>query len=120
MESRAEAGGRKFSEDAMMDEAASLIADRAAEPLSLLELARELGLSPVQFTRRFRAAFQETPSSYLKSLRLAKARLLLKDSELNLARIAERCGYENGFYLSRVFTNSTGMSPAEYRKRHRL
>jgi AraC-like DNA-binding protein len=120
MESRAEAGGRKFSEDAMMDEAASIIADRAAEPLSLLELARELGLSPVQFTRRFRAAFQETPSSYLKSLRLAKARLLLKDSELNLARIAERCGYENGFYLSRVFTNSTGMSPAEYRKRHRL
>lgn len=120
MESRVEAAERKFTEDALMDEAASILAARSAEPLSLLDLARTLGLSPVQLTRRFRAAFQETPSSYLKSLRLAKARSLLKDSDLTLARIAERCGYENGFYLSRVFTNTTGMSPAEYRKRHRL
>lgn len=120
MESRAAAGEEIFTEDALMAEAAAMIAGGAAGPLSLLALARTLGLSPVQFTRRFRAAFQETPSAYLKSVRLAKARTLLKESELNLAQIAERCGYENGFYLSRVFSQSTGMSPAEYRKRHRV
>ncbi|OKP96941.1 helix-turn-helix transcriptional regulator [Paenibacillus sp. P46E] len=120
MESREAAGVGKFTEDALMADAAAAITAQAWEPLSLLDTARSLGLSPVQLTRRFREAFGETPSSYLKSIRLTKARTLLKDSELTLAQIAERCGYENGFYLSRVFTNASGMSPAEYRKRHRV
>ncbi|MBW4084974.1 AraC family transcriptional regulator [Paenibacillus sp. S150] len=120
MENREAAGPGKFTEDALMAEAAAAIAAQAWTPLSLLDTARSLGLSPVQLTRRFREAFGETPSAYLKSLRLAKARTLLKDSGLTLAQIAERCGYENGFYLSRVFTDASGISPAEYRKRHRV
>ncbi|WP_172195039.1 AraC family transcriptional regulator [Saccharibacillus qingshengii] len=111
---------RRFSEDALMSRAAAAIEARAGAPLLLEALAAELGLSPVRLTRRFRAAFGETPSHYLKAVRLREARRLLDDTELTLAQIAERCGYENGFYLSRVFTQDTGMPPSEYRRRRRI
>ncbi len=111
---------RKFTEDALMAEAAALLEQHAGTSLSLQNIARSLALSPVQLTRRFQEAFQETPSQYLKSIRLKRAKKLLQDSELNLTQIAERCGYENGFYLSRVFSKTMGMSPTEYRKRHRV
>lgn len=121
MESHREAlPERKFTEDALMSDAAGLLEECCGEAVSLREIAGSLGLSPVQFTRRFQEAFQETPSRYLKAIRLGKARTLLKESELNLTEIAERCGYENGFYLSRVFSNAMGMSPSEYRRRHRV
>lgn len=110
----------RFTEDALMARAAAEIEARFGAPLPLEALAAELGLSPVQFTRRFRAAFGDTPSRFLKSLRLARARRLLGDTELTLAEIAERCGYENGFYLSRVFTAETGLPPSEYRRRRRV
>ncbi|OWA34972.1 hypothetical protein B9G55_14640 [Saccharibacillus sp. O16] len=110
----------RFTEDALMARAAAEIEARFAAPLPLEALAAELGLSPVQFTRRFRAAFGETPSRFLKTLRLERARRLLGDTELTLAEIAERCGYENGFYLSRVFTAENGIAPSEYRRRRRV
>ncbi|WP_438347401.1 helix-turn-helix domain-containing protein [Paenibacillus sp. FA6] len=111
---------RKFTEDALMSDAAGFIEERCGKAVSLQEIARSLALSPVQFTRRFQEAFNETPSQYLKTIRLRRARSLLNDSELNLTQIAERCGYENGFYLSRVFSNAMGMSPSEYRRKHRV
>ncbi|AIQ68180.1 hypothetical protein PGRAT_11585 [Paenibacillus graminis] len=111
---------RKFTEDVLMAEAAVLLEEQAGETVSLQELAHRLALSPVQLTRRFREAFQETPSDYLKAVRLKKARSLLAASTLTLAQIAERCGYENGFYLSRVFSKAMGVSPSEYRRRSRV
>ncbi|WP_339169692.1 helix-turn-helix domain-containing protein [Paenibacillus sp. FSL R5-0341] len=111
---------RKFTEDALMAEAAFLLEEWAGEAVSLRALAERLALSPVQFTRRFREAFQETPSDYLKAIRLKKAKALLADSRLTLTQIAERCGYENGFYLSRVFSSTIGISPSEYRRRHQV
>ncbi|WP_339784340.1 helix-turn-helix transcriptional regulator [Paenibacillus sp. FSL R7-0313] len=110
----------KFTEDALMAEAAVLLEEWAGEAVSLRMLAEHLALSPVQLTRRFREAFQETPSDYLKAIRLKKAKALLADSRLTLTQIAERCGYENGFYLSRVFSSTIGISPSEYRRRHQV
>jgi len=110
----------KFTEDALMAEAAVLLEEWAGEAVSLRMLAEHLALSPVQLTRRFREAFQETPSDYLKAIRLKKAKALLADSRLTLTQIAERCGYENGFYLSRVFSYTIGISPSEYRRRHQV
>ncbi len=110
----------KFTEDALMAEAAVLLEEWAGEAVSLRTLAEHLALSPVQLTRRFREAFQETPSDYLKAIRLKKAKDLLADSRLTLTQIAERCGYENGFYLSRVFSSTIGISPSEYRRRHQV
>jgi AraC family transcriptional regulator len=88
--------------------------------MTMQELAAALSITPVQLTRRFRAAYQATPSEFVTGIRLQKACLLLEDSTQSIEIIAQQCGYENGFYLSRVFSAKLGLTPSKYRKLHRL
>lgn len=92
----------------------------AHEQLSLKALADQLRLSPVQLTRRFQAAFHQTPSEFLTKERISQAARYLTETTKTLDVIARECGYENGFYLSRVFTKKMKMSPSEYRRTHRI
>ncbi|UQZ33104.1 hypothetical protein C2I18_05740 [Paenibacillus sp. PK3_47] len=115
-----ETQGQGVKDDALMMEAAARIASGAAGPFNLRDLADGLGLSPVQMTRRFRRTYGQTPSEYLKALRLERARMMLRDTEMTLAEIAEAAGYDNGFYLSRVFTRTFGITPSAFRKNHHV
>jgi YesN/AraC family two-component response regulator len=59
----------------------------------------------------------ENPSKYLISLRLNKAKYLLKSNkELSIKDIGEAVGYPNQFYFSRIFKTVVGKSPACYRE----
>ncbi|SFL73220.1 Helix-turn-helix domain-containing protein [Paenibacillus sp. 1_12] len=106
--------------DSKIVEATRRLQQYAYEPISLKELSASLDLSPVQFTRKFHAAHGTTPIDYLTTLRIQKAQKLLLETEMTLEQIAERCGYESGFYLSRVFTRKMKVSPSHYRKMHRV
>jgi AraC family transcriptional regulator len=88
--------------------------------LNIKQVADQLKMTPVQLTRRFRAAYGQKPSAYLSDLRLGKACRLLEETPLTIDVIARRCGYENGFYLSRVFRKKKGMTPSRYRTIHRV
>lgn len=105
--------------DLLMIEAEERMRANALKGVSLTSLSKELGLSSVQFTRRFKAAFQVTPLDYLTEIKLNYARVLLVESSLTLSEIAAECGYENGFYLSRLFSKKMNMSPSQYRHMHR-
>ncbi|MCS7463296.1 AraC family transcriptional regulator [Paenibacillus doosanensis] len=116
----AELAGRQPADDPAMRRAQEWLRRHAFGPVVLKRLSRELGLSPVQFTRRFQAAYRITPMDYLTSLRIQLAQRLLLETDWTLERIAEQCGYENGFYLSRVFSKTMNMSPSQFRSRHRV
>lgn len=106
--------------DEQMDRARSFLTDHAFVNHSMLDLAKSLGLTPVQFTRRFRKAFAQTPTEFINDLRLTRARHLLENTAFTLDVIAFQCGYENGFYLSRVFTQKIGKAPSVYRSMYRV
>lgn len=106
------------SEDELMNWAAEWLLEHAYEPINLQELAENICLSPVQLTRRFQKAFRMTPTEFIKRLRMHRAAKLLLDTELTLDQISEKCGYDNGFYLSRVFSNYMKISPSKYRKQN--
>jgi AraC-like DNA-binding protein len=108
------------AEDPLMQRASRYLQQHAYEALSMRALAATLSLSPVQLTRRFRAAYGLTPSTYLTALRMQKVRTLLLETDLTLEEIAQRCGYENCFYLSRVFFKNMQLSPSHFRKRYRV
>jgi len=108
------------SDDPLINRAALIIQKQAWEGISLKTLADSLGLNPVQLTRRFQKALHITPSQFLKSIRMKRARNLLAETNLTLNQIAKRCGYENGFYLSRIFTHFEKMSPSQYRRTHQV
>lgn len=106
------------SEDKLMNKTADWLLKHAYEPINLKELAEHIGLSPVQLSRRFQKAFRMTPTEFIKRLRMHRTAKLLLDTELTLDEISEKCGYDNGFYLSRVFTNFMKISPSKYREQN--
>lgn len=113
-------GGLRFPDDPIMDLAGRIIREEACTPLSLGHLAERLGLTPVQLTRRYKAVFGVSPSEHVLELRMRHACSLLTGTTFSLETIAEACGYETGFYLSRIFTRKMGMSPSAYRKAYQI
>lgn len=111
---------RSAQDDPQMLEAERWLQQHAFGPVRVKELGETFGLNAVQFTRRFQAAFGRTPMDYLTGLRLQKAQTLLAETRLPLEEIAGMCGYESGFYLSRMFTRKLKLSPSHYRKMNRL
>lgn len=108
------------TKDPIVRNAVNHLQNHAFEPLSLQELADQAALSQSQFSRRFQASMGVTPIVFLTGIRMQKAQNLLLGSELNLEEIAQQCGYQNGFYLSRVFKKRYGVSPSQFRKTYRF
>ncbi|MHA6480363.1 helix-turn-helix domain-containing protein [Paenibacillus sp. strain BS8-2] len=107
-------------DDPLMQEVHAHIEAAYDQPLQIQELAYRFGLSPVQLSRRYQRAYGSNPSEQLLRLRLWKACYLLTHTRFSLDAIAQRCGFANGFYLSRVFTKQRGMSPSAYRLANRV
>jgi AraC-like DNA-binding protein len=57
-----------------------------------------------------------TPREYLRRYRLELARRLLETTDLPIAHIADRCGFESLSHFTRTFKNAFGISPARYRE----
>ncbi|MBD2848605.1 helix-turn-helix transcriptional regulator [Paenibacillus sp. IB182496] len=106
--------------DAVMREAKRWLDEHALRPLRLEDLALRLGLSRVAFTRQFSASYGSSPKAYLTELRLEQAKRLLLDTDYTLDHIAGLCGYDNGYYFSRVFVRQEHIRPSEYRRTYRL
>ena len=83
--------------------------------LSLQRASDYLHISPQYLSRLFKAETGETFGSFLADFRAKKAIILLKDQELKIYEIAERCGYATQHYFSNAFKKETGMSPMDYR-----
>lgn len=86
--------------------------------ISIKDISAKYALSPVQFSRRFFKSLGVTPTDYLTSLKLRKARTLLLETTYTVEDIATQCGYSNGFYFSRIFKKKMKMSPSQFRKTH--
>lgn len=106
--------------DPFIQQAADFIRNHFREELRLQDVAERFGFNQSQFTRRFRAAVGMNPGQYVTMLRLDRARSLLLETNGTIEAVAADCGFQSGFYLSRVFTAHLQMSPSEYRKRYRL
>ncbi len=80
-------------------------------------LARVSGVSEAHFARSFRGAFGVPPHRYLLTLRIERAKALLRDSELPISEIAFRTGWKSLGTFGRTFRDVTGESPSDLRAR---
>lgn len=104
-----------------LQEAESIMKARLGDPdLACGELAAAAGMSPAAFRRLFSRCYGVSPVRYLLSLRMKEAMERLSDGEESIERIAERTGFSSGAYFSRVFSQTTGISPREFRKEVRV
>ncbi len=90
------------------------------EPLSVADVARNVGLSVSRLHAVFRQAMGITPNDYMQRLRIDTACTALTTSDAPVTRIALETGFSSSQYFATCFRKYTGMSPGEYRRRARL
>src|SRR6201991_4822035 len=88
-----------------------------AKPLDVPALARVALMSPGHFSRSFRAAFGETPYSYLMTRRIERAKTLLRRGDLSVTDVCMAVGCTSLGSFSTRFTELVGVSPSAYRAR---
>lgn len=80
-------------------------------------LAEQVGLQYNYFSILFKKVTGETPIHTLTRLRLENACKLLKYTNLPIHRVAEKSGFADELYFSRVFRKNIGLSPSSFRKK---
>jgi AraC-like DNA-binding protein len=93
--------------------ARSRIDDDPAAPLTLLQLAREVGLSRYQLIRAFARELKLTPHAYIMQRRIALARRLLRAGH-PVVEVATTAGFYDQSHLNRCFVRQFGLTPLRY------
>ena len=87
-----------------------------AEPLDVEALARGAHMSAGHLSREFRAAYGESPYSYVMTRRIERAMALLRRGDLSVTEICFEVGCSSLGTFSTRFTELVGMSPSAYRR----
>ncbi len=82
-------------------------------------LSAQANMSESTFLRRFKRATNRTPHRFLLDKRLERARSVLSSTELNLDEVAELCGFNDRFSLTRQFKAQFVISPQQFRQVYR-
>ncbi|HKR46378.1 MAG TPA: AraC family transcriptional regulator [Paraburkholderia sp.] len=90
-----------------------------AQPLDVMQLAQEAGMSVPSFHSHFKAITQVSPMQYVKSTRLHQARLLMVRQDLTAEAASLAVGYTSASQFSREFKRLFGLTPAAETKRMR-
>jgi AraC family transcriptional regulator len=85
------------------------------QSLSLEELAKASCLSKFHFLRLFKIVFQKTPHQFINEVRLQKAKVLLRETKLEIHDIALQTGFTNSSSFSRMFYNNVGAYPTQFK-----
>ena len=87
-----------------------------AQPLNVEALARGVHMSAGHLSRQFKAAYGESPYSYLMTRRIERAMALLRLTELSVTDICFAVGCSSLGTFSTRFTELVGVSPSIYRR----
>lgn len=87
-----------------------------AKPLDVEALARDAHMSPGHFSRQFRAAYGESPYSYLMTRRVERAMALLRNGDMSVTEICFEVGGTSLGSFSSRFSELVGVSPSRYRE----
>ncbi|MCQ6562648.1 response regulator transcription factor [Paenibacillus mendelii] len=96
--------------------AVDLIAQDISQQTGLVEMAGMVNMSRSYFSSCFKDIVGKPFNEYVRDQRIAKAEELLSQTSIPIIRIAEKIGYPNEKYFSRLFREQIGLTPSEYRQ----
>jgi AraC-like DNA-binding protein len=83
--------------------------------LTVNQVATEVGIVPAKITQILREKKNCSYKQYLNTIRLAEAKRLLLETDRNIVYIALKVGYNNVTHFNRIFKETEGISPRQYR-----
>ena len=91
-----------------------------SEPLTVADMAEQVSLSPSAFAHLFRDVTGRSPYQFLKEMRLDRARELLVDGNLAVARVSKEVGYASVSHFISEFRSRFGVTPRAYCDMHAM
>jgi AraC-like DNA-binding protein len=110
------AGGPSLEDLARLRRVRDRIDRDYAQPLDVADLARGVHLSAGHLSRQFRAAFGESPYSYLMTRRIERAMALLRRGDLSVTEVCFAVGCSSLGTFSTRFAELVGVPPSVYRR----
>lgn len=95
-----------------------IIRNEYSQDISLDYLAKSVGLAPSYLSYVFKRETGENLIKYLTDYRMEKAKQMLDDGSVKIIQVAKQCGYENQSYFNRLFKNTYGLTPSQYREKN--
>ena len=92
------------------------IHDDPARPWTIPDLAAIARLSRATFSARFTAQVGQPAMRYVTAIRMQRARTMLRDERITVAKAASRLGYGSEVSFAAAFKRATGQSPGRYRR----
>ncbi|QUI24331.1 response regulator [Vallitalea pronyensis] len=85
------------------------------ETIVIKDFQERFGVTSAYLSMLFKKETGETIKEYLIGLKINRAKVLLKETNLHIVEIADHIGYDNEHYFSRLFKQKTGVTPSQYR-----
>lgn len=99
------------------DELHSWLQDNLKKDLRVEVLSDRVGMSPRNFARQYLVSTGCTPAKTVEAMRVEAARRYLEETNVNVARVAELCGFRSDERMRKSFIRKLGVSPHDYRIR---
>jgi two-component system response regulator YesN len=109
---------KTYSDDVVQGimKAVSFIRNHFNQEMRLADAAKVANMSRSYFSQCFKDIVGQSFNDYVRSIRIAYAQELLQQTANPIYWVAEKCGYFNEKYFSRVFSEQIGVLPSEYRQ----
>jgi LacI family transcriptional regulator len=105
------------SDDEDVCRALRFIEERACQGLQAAEVLAHLGMSRASLQQRMKAVTGRTIHREIQRVRLTRAKNLLASSDLTIKQVARESGFASVQYMTRVFRDLVGDTPAQYRRK---
>lgn len=103
-----------------MVKAIHIIEEKLDDLPTIREIALEVGLNENKLQQGFRELLGKTVNHYIKHKRMESARLLILNTDHTFSTIASIVGYKGKSYFSKLFKETYGVQPSEFRRNHGL
>ena len=104
-----------FPKDKRATDARDYIDTHFNEKNCLMDVTKKSKLTPRRFGEIFRKNFDITPNKYITYRRVEQAKALLVSGFFSVSEVAEKCGFSDTYYFSKVFKKQTGIMPSKWR-----
>lgn len=84
--------------------------------LCLEDISKNTFLTPTYICVIFKSHTSKTINKYITEYRIEKAKIFLKDSNIKMSDVAQKVGYSDANYFSKIFRKQTSYTPSEYRR----
>ena len=81
-------------------------------------LSREMNMSRASLFRRLKPLIRQAPASYIKSIRLQKAKELLETTDISVGEAAIKTGFQNQSHFTKAFSETFGFLPSSIRRKN--